>query len=174
MKIWSSCLQEQLRSNCIKGLRFYIRKNGVDIDYLFAFQLPPLDAEPAVTLRNSASTQYTFSASNITNRGYRMYMTSSHNLFRTCIAFGGDKTNQFHTLLMPTTSFPRLVPSWLSPSASVVLSSSPLKPVISVGATTNIMVGYTFDMKEMYTVASSSRIQMQARVSPHDDRVYCV
>jgi hypothetical protein len=147
---------------------------GVDVGSLFAFQLPLLDAEPAVTLMNNASSWYSFSAPKITNSGYSMYMTSSRNQFRAWVGSVGDKTNQFHKLSTETVSFPRAIPAWLAPTASVALSNSPSKPMVFGGAATDIMVGYTFDMKEMWTVASSSSIQVAAKVSTQDDRVYWV
>jgi hypothetical protein len=147
---------------------------GVDLGSLFAFQLPLLDEEPIVNMINNSSSWYSFSPPKFSNFGYSMYMTVSRNQFRAWIGSAGDKINQFHKLSTANIGFSRGNPAWLAPAASVALSSSPTEPMVFGGTSANLMVGYTYDMQEMWTVGSSSSIQVEAKVSPQDDRVYWV
>ena len=151
---------------------------GVKTGSLFAFQLPDqlllLDDEPMVNVINNASTWYSFSPPKFSNFGYSMYMTTSRNQFRAWIGSAGDRINQFNKLATATASVTRADPVWLAPAASLALSSSPTKPMAFGGTSANNMIGFTYDMQEMWTKNSSSRIQVEAKVSPQDDRVYWV
>jgi len=146
----------------------------VGVGSLFAFQSPLFGEPPSVTLLNNATTWYSFSPPKITNNGYSMYIPVSRSQFRAWVGAAGDNLNQFHRLPTATIQFPRGNPAWLAPYASVALSSSPTKPMVFGGTAAYLMVGYTFDMKEMWKVASTSNIRAEAKVSPQDDRVYWV
>ena len=158
----------------IFGSTAFYGESSVGTGSLYAFQSALAGALSSVTLINNSSSWYTFSPPKITNYGYNMYMTVSRNQFRAWVGGAGDKTNQFNRFSTTTVAFPRGTPAWVAPAASVALSSSPTEPMVFGGDAGNLMIGYTFDMKEMWKVATNSTIYAEAKVSPLDDRVYWV
>lgn len=158
----------------IFGSTAFYGESSVGFGSLYAFQNPLAGAQSSVTLINNASSWYTFSAPKITNYGYNMYMTVSRNQFRAWIGGAGDKNNQFNRFSTTTVAFPRGSPAWVAPAASVALSSNPTEPMVFGGDAGKLMIGYTFDMKEMWKVTTNSTIYAEAKVSPQDDRVYWV